>query len=1042
MFRFAAFGLLATLASAMTFSTSLIVPNFRDLTIKTTWKQLPLSTPQAITWYFKGDRVREEEQLQPPKSATSLSSLPTDAQGPISAALGKDDSGYWVRSSPEGFRGENPRYALVAEFTRAGAEVRSHNLRWGMETRGYGYGDALHPVRAVAPQANVNRVEYRRDGVTEWYENGPLGLEQGFTLDHSPGKTNGQPLTLELGLHGELAAVLGPGGKALDLRRKDGKTVLRYTGLKAQDATGRELRSWLEVRGERLLVRVEDGGARYPVVVDPWIQQAELTASDGVAVDWFGNSVAVDGSTVVVGAPDHPWSSLSGTGPGAVYVFVESGGTWSQQAELTASDGAAHDFFGGSVALSSGTAVVGAPGRTVGSNVSQGAAYVFVQSGGTWSQQAELTASDGTAQDYFGGSVAVNGTTVVVGARCHPGLDFCAESPGPGAAYVFVQSGGTWTQQAELTASDKAGGDEFGYSVAVSGSTVVVGASDHPASGLGDFGPGAAYVFVDSGGTWSQQAELTASDGAPNDFFGGSVAVSGGTLVVGAQGCPPCGTPGSAYVFVEGSGTWSQQAELTAPDIGPYDYFGASVSISGSTAAVGAFNHTVGSNDGQGEVYVFVQNGTTWSQQAELTASDGAAVDQFGYSVAVSGTTAAVGAVFKNVGSNTQQGAAYVFASSGPLFTLTASPNSLSVEQGSQGTSTITITPENGFSGSVSLSASGLPSGVTAAFDPNPATSTSTLTLTVSGTATTGTATVTVIGTSGNLTQNTTLMLTVTGPSYALSASPNSLSVAQGSQGTSTITITPENGFNGSVSFSASGLPSGVTAAFTPNPATSTSTLTLTASGTATTGTATVTVTGTSGSLTQTTTLTLTVTSASSGDFTIGASPTTVTISSPGQSGTTTITITPSGGFNQTITFTGASCSGLPKGASCSFNPGSVKPNGGPASTTLTFATTAASAAIPRWPLGGRQGIFFALAVPGLLILGAGGRGKRRSGVGRAMLFVLLVGFSLVSFNGCSSSSGGGGGGGGGTPAGTYTITVTATASGLSHSTTVTLTVQ
>jgi hypothetical protein len=974
------------------------------------------------------------------KSATSLSSLPPDAQGPISAALGKDDSGYWVHPSAKGFRGENPQHALVAEFTRAGAEVRSHNLRWGLETGGYGYGGAVHRVKAVAPQANANRVEYRRAGVREWYENGPLGLEQGFTLDHPPGKANGQPLTVELGLRGELVAVLEPGGKALDLRRKDGETVLRYTGLKAQDATGRELRSWLEVRGERFLVRVDDGGARYPVVVDPWIQQAELTASDGVSVDWFGNSVAVDGSTVVVGAPDHPWSSSSGTGPGAAYVFVESGGTWSQQAELTASDGAAHDFFGGSVAVSGGTAVVGARGRTVGSNVSQGAAYVFVQSGGTWSQQAELTASDGTAQDYFGWSVAVNGNTVVVGAECHPGLDFCFESPGPGAAYVFVESGGTWNQQAELTASDRAGGDEFGYSVAVSGNTAVVGAPCHPASGYGDCGPGAAYVFVDSGGTWSQQAELTAPD-IPYDFFGGSVAVSGGTLVVGAQGCPPCGTPGSAYVYVEGSGTWSQQAELTAPDIGPYDYFGASVTVSGSTAAVGAFNHTVGSNDGQGEVYVFVQNGTTWSQQAELTASDGAAVDQFGYSVAVSGTTAAVGAVFKNVGSNTQQGAAYVFASSGPLFTLTASPNSLSVEQGSQGTSTITITPENGFSGSVSLSASGLPSGVTAAFNPNPATSTSTLTLTASGTATTGTATVTVIGTSGNLTQNTTLMLTVTGPSYALSASPNSLSVAQGSQGTSTITITPENGFSGSVSFSASGLPNGVTANFNPNPATSTSTLTLTASGTATTGTAAVTVTGTSGSLTQTTTLTLTVTSASSGDFTIGASPTTVTINSPGQSGTTTITITPSGGFNQTITFTGASCSGLPTGASCSFNPGSVKPNGGPATTTLTFATTAASAAsaaILRWPLGGRQGIFFALVVPGLLILGAGGRGKRRSGVGRAMLFILLVGFSLVSFNGCGSS----GGGGGGTPGGTYTVTATATASGLSHSTTLTLVVK
>jgi hypothetical protein len=949
--------------------------------------------------------------------------------------LGKDDSGYWVHPIAKGFRGKNLQHALVAEFTRAGAEVRSHNLRWGLVTRGYGYGDALHRVKAVAPLAIANRVEYRRDGVTEWYDNGPLGLEQGFTLDHSPGKTNGQPLTFELRLHGELVAVLGRGGKALDLRRKDGKTVLRYTGLKAQDATGRELRSWLEVRGERLLVQVDDAGARFPVVVDPWVQQAELTASDGAAADDFGKHVAMDGSTVVVGAPQKTIGSNSTQG--AAYVFVQTSGTWVQQAELTASDGAAFDEFGSSVAVSGSTIVVGAGWRTVGSNNSQGAAYVFVESNGTWSQQAELTASDGANNNYFGFSVAVSGSTVAVGA---PGYPAVGSNVAQGAAYVFAESGGTWSQQAELTASDGAAYDQLGSSVAVSGSTVVAGAPCH------DLCQGVAYVFVESGGTWSQQAELTASDGAAYDNFGWSVALSSSTVVVGAPHHMVGSniTQGAAYVFAESGGTWNQQAELTSSDGVAYDYFGSSVAIGGSSVVAGAPEHPYDvmlSAPGPGATYVFVESGGTWNQQAELLASDGAENDWFGYSVALSGGTAVVGSPYKSVVSNSGQGAAYVFGSSGPLYTLSASPSGLTVVQGGQGTSTITITPVNGFSGSVSFSASGLPSGVTATFNANPATSTSTLTLTASGTATTGTTTVTVIGSSGSLTQTTTLMLTVTpGPSYTLSASPNSLSVAQGSQGTSTITITPVNGFSGSVSFSASGLPSGVTATFNANPATSTSTLTLTASGTATTGTTTVTVIGSSGSLAQTTTLTLTVTSASSGDFTIGTSPTTVTISSPGQSGTTTITITPSGGFNETITFTGASCSGLPTGASCSFNPGSVTPNGGPASTTLTFATTAASAAIPHWPLGGRQGIFFALAVPGLLILGAGGRGKLRSGVGRTMLFVLLVGFSLVSFNGCSS--GGGGGGGGGTPPGTYTITVTATPSGLSHSTTVTLAVQ
>jgi hypothetical protein len=203
-----------------------------------------------------------------------------------------------------------------------------------------------------------------------------------------------------------------------------------------------------------------------------------------------------------------------------------------------------------------------------------------------------------------------------------------------------------------------------------------------------------------------------------------------------------------------------------------------------------------------------------------------------------------------------------------PDFSLSASPNSLTITQGAHGTSTITVNPVNGFSGSVSLSASGLPSGVTAGFNPSSTTSTSTLTLTASSTAATGTATVTVTGTSGSLTHTTTISLTVNpAPDFSLSASPSSLTITQGANGASTITVNPLNGFSGSVSLSASGLPSGVTAGFNPSSTTSTSTLTLTASSTAATGTATVTVTGTSGGLTHTTTISLTV-NASSGGFT------------------------------------------------------------------------------------------------------------------------------------------------------------------------------
>jgi hypothetical protein len=200
-----------------------------------------------------------------------------------------------------------------------------------------------------------------------------------------------------------------------------------------------------------------------------------------------------------------------------------------------------------------------------------------------------------------------------------------------------------------------------------------------------------------------------------------------------------------------------------------------------------------------------------------------------------------------------------------PDYSLSVSPSSLTVTQGSSGNSTVSVTPVNGFTGSVTLSASGLPAGVTATFGTNPTTSTSVVTFTASSTATTGTANVTITGTSGSLTHTTSVALTVNAtatPNFALSASPSSLTVKQGTSGNSTITETPSGGFTGSVTLSASGLPSGVTASFGTNPTTSTSVVTFTASSTATVGAATVTITGTSGTLTHTTTIALTISSA------------------------------------------------------------------------------------------------------------------------------------------------------------------------------------
>ncbi len=265
-----------------------------------------------------------------------------------------------------------------------------------------------------------------------------------------------------------------------------------------------------------------------------------------------------------------------------------------------------------------------------------------------------------------------------------------------------------------------------------------------------------------------------------------------------------------------------------------------------------------------------------------------------------------------------------------PSFTLSASPTTLTVLQGSLGSTTITINPANGFTDSVTLSASGLPSGVTPAFGTNPTTSSSSLALTASGSAATGTFTVTITGTSGSLSSKSTVTLTVNpAGDYTLSASPTSLSVARSAKGTSTITVNPLNGFNASVSLSASGLPSGVTAAFNPSSTTSTSTLTLTASSTATLGTFTVTITGKSGASSHSTTLSLTVTPLP--NFVLAASPNSLSLARGGQI-QSIITVTPQNAFAASVNL---SASGLPRGVTASFNPGATT-----ATSTLTLSAT------------------------------------------------------------------------------------------------------
>jgi hypothetical protein len=641
-------------------------------------------------------------------SAKTLADLPPAILPAISSALGHDDAQYGMHATADGYTAQNAANHLAAHYTSEGVEIRSQNDNWGLEFQGWGYGEhtSNRSKAAVAPVVNANRIEYRRGTLTEWYVNGPLGIEQGFTISKPPAAlpdSKHDELDIELGLQGSLSATIQSGRHALALRNQKGVETLRYGPLLVYDASGRELESWIEVQDGSLRLRVNTAGARYPIIVDPWVQTAQLTNSLGAAGDDLGYSVAIDGAgdTIVVG------STSVNVAQGAVYMFVEpTSGGWANTstftAELTSSDGVAGDALGRSLGInaSGNTVVVGAPLATIGGNVVEGAAYVFVEPANGWAseptpfgtQTAKLTASDAAAGDEFGWSVGIDETadTIIAG-------DFNAKigaHTNQGTAYVFVEptSGGwvtTSSFSSKLTASDGAQNDAFGLSVGIdeSGNTVVVGAIQASRPTLHQ---GAVYVFVEptAAGGWTsapsekETAELTASDATANSFLGWSVGISANTVVSGAYQTDFGSNlaQGAAYVFVEPTNGWAseptttpfgtQTAELTASDGAAKDEFGSAVAISGNTVVVG-----IGSNTHQDAVYVFVEPTNGWAseptttpfgtQTAELTASGGAVVDFLGNSVGISGNTIVAGAPAAKVGSNARQGAAYVFTQAG-----------------------------------------------------------------------------------------------------------------------------------------------------------------------------------------------------------------------------------------------------------------------------------------------------------------------------------------------------------------------------------------
>jgi uncharacterized protein (TIGR03437 family) len=576
--------------------------------------------------------------------------------------------------------------------------------RWGLELKSYGrLGNEQAVFGRAEISSDLDKIHYKRGVLDEWFVNDQRGLEQGFTLSQRP-DGGGGPLWFNLALRGGLAARIHSDGLGASFASSSGQTLLTYAGLKAWDADGRLLRArFSSADSGELSFEVDESGARYPITIDPITQQAYLKSSNPDINDRFGTSLAISGDTIVVGAPfeasnatgvNGDQSNNSAGAAGAAYVFVRNGGVWTQQAYLKASNTDVGDQFGTSVAISSDTIVVGAPNESsnaTGVNGNQsnnsasaaGAAYVFTRTGNTWSQQAYLKASNTDASDEFGGAVAVSGDSIVVGAESEAssatgvnGNQFNNSVIDRGAAYVFTRTGTVWSQQAYLKPSN-AGPVFFGYSTAISGNTIIVGAVHEKSAATGINGnqfdtsaedAGAAYVFVRNGTVWTQQAYLKASNTDAHDNFGQSVALDVDTIVVGAYSEASSATgvngdqtdnsapySGAGYVFVRNGTTWSQQAYLKASNTDSNDNFGASVSVSGDTIVVGAnyeSSASTGVNGNQadnslfaaGAAYVFSRSGTIWTQLAYLKASNTDQGDVFGSSVSVSGTTIVVSA--------------------------------------------------------------------------------------------------------------------------------------------------------------------------------------------------------------------------------------------------------------------------------------------------------------------------------------------------------------------------------------------------------------
>ncbi len=573
-----------------------------------------------------------------------------------------------LKDQAPAYRAPNPAQGFGVTFAETGFSARGKDWHFALRPMAY----AGWPLPSIMPrerlQADRAKVTYRwSDPVTEWYRNGPEGVEHGFTLAEPP-KPYATQVVLAMAVHTNLRPLLDKEGQSLILMAPDatGGISLRYERLQVSDADGRSIPAHfaLSPSGDVLNLVIDTAAARYPLTVNPLLYTATtiLRASDAQTGDLFGWSLSLDGSTLAVGAPHEGGGGNElATEAGAAYLFSRNQGganAWGQVKVIRASEIQAYGWFGLAVSLSADTLTVGAPqekGGPGGLTLAAGAVYVFSRNKGgadNWGQVKILYASDGQAGDGFGSTVSLSGDTLAVGSPKENGgagnsLLFS------GASYVFArnQNGAdNWGQIQILRASDAQQGDYFGTAVSIRGDTLAVGAP-YEDGGAGDpaSNAGAVYLFArNQGGAnhWGEARILHASNQQANDNFGWAVSLDENTLAASAPCSAPSVGTGAAYVFSRNQGgadLWGQVRSLQASDRQASDRFGWALSLDGDTLAVGAPYEDGGPNNAfpdAGSAYIFRRNAggaDQWNEVQNIHAPDKQTNSQFGAMVNLNG---------------------------------------------------------------------------------------------------------------------------------------------------------------------------------------------------------------------------------------------------------------------------------------------------------------------------------------------------------------------------------------------------------------------